>query len=164
MKYCLKNRRLQEQLDEISNDDFSKQLAYVASLEKAPNPFARSKTIYFSLNNLDQTLLSVEITPDMVKEVNQYDPNSWNRFPDVQPPVGVLMQCEYYPYADKTVRFCATYKRSDAENYDWFDDNECEVFGVHSFRPWGYDEEHQSEEVEDFLTVEPTFSHLQEND
>mgnify|MGYP006875992522 CR=1 FL=1 len=40
------------------------------------------------------TMLSLEITPDMLEEVREYAPHKWNDFPEVEPPEDVWMRVE----------------------------------------------------------------------
>ena len=90
MKYRLKDHELQKKLDEISKGDFSDALevcsAAVASALKRGKP----TTIWFGV----QPQLSLEITSDMLEEVQEYDPHAWNKYPEVEPPKDVWMRCE----------------------------------------------------------------------
>lgn len=73
MKYRLKDRKIQQALDEMTNGAFSEILVDVESLEIEVN----GKTI------------ALELEP-----FREYDPHAWNKWPDVTPPEGVLLRIE----------------------------------------------------------------------
>lgn len=129
MKYRLKDKDLQDLLDQISAEDFSAQLNEVASFKDYPNPFARTRTIYFDLNHDTPVMLSVEITPDMVEKIEEYNPNGWNNFPEVTPPRNVLMRCVWVDLSCNTLHYAARFDGS------WRDD-EGRIVAVDRFRPW----------------------------
>lgn len=69
MKYRLKDRELQRKLDEISDGDFSKQLALnhkriISSLE-----FLQQITLWFGKK--EGPLHALVITPDMVEKIEE---------------------------------------------------------------------------------------------
>lgn len=134
MKYRLKDKDLQDLLDQISAEDFSAQLKEVASFKDYPNPFARTRTIYFDLNHDTPVMLSVEITPDMVEEIEEYNPNGWNNFPEVTPPRNVLMRCVWVDLSCNTLHYAARFDGS------WRDD-EGRIVAVDRFRPWDEEDE-----------------------
>lgn len=142
MKYRLKDRGLQKKLDEISKGDLSDALevcsAAVASALKRGKP----TTIWFGV----QPQLSLEITSDMLEEVQEYDPHAWNKYPEVEPPKDVWMRCEnvYGSEPERLERFAARYT-SQYEDGEWVDawfSNGLRR-DVTSFRPW--DEEDDEE-------------------
>lgn len=143
MKYRLKDKDLQDLLDQISAEDFSAQLKEVASFKDYPNPFARTRTIYFDLNHDTPVMLSVEITPDMVEEIEEYNPNDWNNFPEVTPPEDVLMRVE----RSDGYKTCAYFKHFD-DGSDWMHSNNLCMSMSHlivRFRPWLNDDEIEAE-------------------
>lgn len=132
MKYRLKDRELQKKLDEISKGDLSDALevcsAAVASALKRGKP----TTIWFGV----QPQLSLEITSDMLEEVQEYDPHAWNKYPEVEPPEGVLMRVE----CRDGRKACAKY-RLFIEGGSWCDVNggawpEAYSQSVARFRSW----------------------------
>lgn len=130
MRFRLKDRELQKKLDEISKGDLSDALevcsAAVASALKRGKP----PTIWFGV----QPQLSLEITSDMLEAVKEYDPHGWNDFPEVEPPEGVLMRCEWIDCDGITHHFAATCAYV-ANRFEWYDDEGGEV-EVSRFRPW----------------------------
>lgn len=130
MRFRLKDRELQKKLDEISKGDLSDALevcsATVASALKRGKP----TTIWFGV----QPQLSLEITSDMLEEVREYDPHGWNDFPEVEPPEGVLMRCEWIDCDGITHHFAATCAYV-LNRFEWYDDEGGEV-EVSRFRPW----------------------------
>lgn len=134
MKYRLKDRELQRKLDELSDGDFSRQLA------------SNKKRIFAELNFLKQMILwfrksegpfhALMITPDMVEKVREYDPHGWNDFPEVEPPEGVWMRVEWRDGR----KACAKY-RLFIEGGSWCDVNggawpEAYSQSVARFRSW----------------------------
>ena len=134
MKYRLKDKDLQDLLDQISAEDFSAQLNEVASFKDYPNPFARTRTIYFDLNHDTPVMLSVELTPDMVEKVEEYNPKAWNNFPEVTPPRNVLMRCEWEDFSGNILHYAARFDGA------WRDD-EGRIVAADRFRPWEDEDE-----------------------
>ena len=141
MKYRLKDRELQRKLDELSDGDFSRQLA------------SNKKRIFAELNFLKQMILwfrksegpfhALMITPDMLEEVPEYDPHKWNDFPEVEPPEGVLMRVE----CRDGRKACAKY-RLFIEGGSWCDVNggawpEAYSQSVARFRSWDNPEDEE---------------------
>lgn len=129
MKYRLKDRELQRKLDELSDGDFSRQLA------------SNKKRIFAELNFLKQMILwfrksegpfhALMITPDMVEKVREYDPHNWNEYPEVTPPEGVWMRCETDVNAiGHKIRHVAKF-----DGREWRDYLSKQVV-VHRFRSW----------------------------
>ncbi len=148
MKYRLKDKDLQDLLDQISAEDFSAQLKEVASFKDYPNPFARTRTIYFDLNHDAPVMLSVEITPEMVEKVEEYNPKAWNHFPEVTPPEGVWMRVEWRDGAvvrRDVARYVAC---SDINEFVWM--NKGVICDVERFRPWLNDDEIEAERKADY--------------
>ena len=133
MKYRLKDKDLQDLLDQISAEDFSAQLKEVASFKDHPNPFARTRTVYFDLNHDTPVMLSVEITPEMVEKVKEYNPKAWNNYPEVMPPTNVLMRVEIQELGrPKPIKTSGTY---DGSRWSFFAHGYCSPCDIR-FRPW----------------------------
>lgn len=113
MKYRLKSRSLQLRLDEISGGDFTKQFNDIARIGK--DPFVRSRTVYFELAHDSRILISIEVTPDMVDEIQEYNPKKWNVWPDVTPPEGVFMRAE----TESGEKMCAVWISNDKMPKAW---------------------------------------------
>lgn len=91
MNYRLKDRELQRKLDEISDGDFSARLhkereLIKDSFQKEP----RLHVLWFG----EGSQFSAALYADMLEEVAEYDPHAWNKYPEVEPPEGVLMRVE----------------------------------------------------------------------
>ena len=137
MKYRLKDRELQEKLDEISKGDLSDALEVCSAAVAFALKRGKSTTIWFGV----QPQLSLEIASDMLEEVREYDPHGWNSFPEVEPPEGVLMRVE----CRDGRKACAKY-RLFIEGGSWCDINggawpEAYSQSVARFRPWDEDDE-----------------------
>ena len=117
MKYRLKNCELQRKLDDLTNGEFS------ASLKGSIDP-----TDYYRRFNVDGIgVISVMLNSSCLEERFDYDPRSWNPFPEVTPPEGVLMRIEEL---DGTC--CAGAYIDGGWHIDGRDDLGC----VKRFRPW----------------------------
>lgn len=143
MKYRLVSRKLQKKLDDISNGDFSRQLDFVVSMSRNHDPFITTRTVYFELDHDTRAVISIDVTPDMVVENSSYNPNAWNKFPEVEPPEGVWMRVEW--------RDGAVVRRDVARYVAWGDTNEFVwtnrgvICDVERFRPWLNDDEIEAE-------------------
>ena len=116
-KFRLKDQELQAKLDELTNGEFS------ASLKGNIEP-----TDYYRRFNVDGIgVISVMLNSSCLEERFDYDPRSWNPFPEVTPPEGVLMRVEEL---DGTC--CAGAYIDGGWHIDGRDDLGC----VKRFRPW----------------------------
>lgn len=133
MKYRLKDRELQKKLDEISGGDFSVRLNDEGKID-------RSIKICFCLMDFDAHF-DYEVFPDMVEEVQDYNPKAWNKFPEVEPPEGVLMRVE----RSDGYKTCAYFKHFE-DGSDWMHSNNLCMPKAMSdlivrFRPWDDEDE-----------------------
>lgn len=89
MKYRLKNQELQKQLDEISDGDFSRQLeAGAVDTNKCA-----SMVTFGAFNGWLHDRFTVRLNPSDLEKIPEYNPNDWNKWPDVTPPEKILMRC-----------------------------------------------------------------------
>lgn len=131
--YRLRDRKLQQKLDELSHGAFSEMLKTMGKF------MATKSTTHVQLGESRFTVTlhkqDFEISPE-------YNPNAWNVYPDVTPPEGVMMRVERDDYG--TVRRdCAIF-----ENGKWLltEDGKASVDSnglynvtfddVKRFRPW----------------------------
>lgn len=134
MSYRLKDRELQKKLDDISGGDFSRRLESNEKRICINLKIRKRMNIWFRKS--EGPLRALEITPDMIEEVREYDPHKWNSFPEVTPPEGVLMRVE----CRDGRKACAKY-RLFIEGGSWCDINggawpEAYSQDVERFRPW----------------------------
>lgn len=127
MKYRLKDRELQENLDAISGGDFSKRLQDPAKSEKG---FAVAYGDFPEINGLRHLSLFLA---DEIEEAPEYDPTRWNVWPDVTPPMGEMMRIEHLSRAGYVIRACGFFQegiwKKDGDPTTIFDD-------VKRLRPW----------------------------
>lgn len=136
MKFRLKNKDLQVQLDALSGGDFSRRLDELMTGEPV-NLWANmcgAKTVQVTFGETRE--FSVRIPFDDIEEIRQYDPHGWNDFPEVEPPEGVLMRVE----CRDGRKACAKY-RLFIEGGSWCNVNggawpEAYSQSVARFRPW----------------------------
>lgn len=144
-KYRLKDQELQKHLDAISDGDFSRQIEGNLQNIKGRGTTDADYRLFFGelpgryeiVNRFSMLLYEHEI-----EVFEEYDPNDWNKFPEVTPPEGVLMRVELETSDGDVYRKCAIF-----ENGNWWTVNEstgksgCLAIGVSSmrvkrFRPW----------------------------
>lgn len=92
MKFRLKNREFQAQLDRLSRGDFSRRLDEWngdRSQELVNFSFGEETGHASSPRTFETAILTADI-----EEVIPFDPNAWNEWPNVQPPAHVLMRVE----------------------------------------------------------------------
>lgn len=141
LKYRLKDRELQRKLDELSDGDFSRQLASNKKRIFAELNFLKQMTLWFRKS--EGPFHALVITPDMVEKVREYDPHGWNDFPEVEPPEGVLMRVECRDGRKASAKY-----RLFIEGGSWCDVNggawpEAYSQSVARFRPWDAPEDEE---------------------
>lgn len=82
--YRLRDRMLQQKLDELSHGAFSEML-------KTMGRFLVEKPA--TNIQLGESRFTVTLFKEDFVIAPEYDPNDWNVFPDVTPPEGVMMRC-----------------------------------------------------------------------
>lgn len=103
--FVLKDSNLQKHLDEISKGEFGKKLnATMLFMSK----YSKKDCCYITLKKDNGFDIFVSI--DLNEITEEYDERSWNTFPKLMPPDGVLMRVEresgeclgaYYNYIDE---------------------------------------------------------------
>lgn len=126
MTLHLKDRVIEQKLNELSNGEFSKILN--------ESDMKNSDCICFTIDKKEDIELSVYLRPEAIEQ--EYDPHDWNEFPKVKPPYNVMMRVETYTGQGYKL-FYAHFKDGDC----WSDPNHLlmsEAFsdGVTRFRPW----------------------------
>lgn len=138
-KYTLKNRVLQGHLDVISGGEFSETLKS-GNVEFDEDGFAVIP-VGSSKHDNNKVLITGKFTvtlfKDEVYEIAEYDPNKWNKYPEVTPPEGVWMRVEQFSN-NKVRRTAGIFrdgkwygKRDIGDQY--FDDK---LDNVVLYRPW----------------------------
>lgn len=126
MTLHLKDRVIEQKLNELSNGEFSKILN--ESDMKNPN------CICFTIDKKEDIELSVYLRPEAIEP--EYDPHAWNEYPDVTPPFDKDMRVEL----DDGLRYCARYHKF-SDGCFWVSTNgTCFPnylnYKVVRFRPW----------------------------
>lgn len=114
MKYELKNKLLQEQLDSLSDGDFSKRLNE-QTLDGCSPDLAFSVKFGKPVGNYCHRF-SIAFQVDEILIHKEYDASRWNSYPDVTPPEDVLMRVEtvggkkfcgyFHTFPDGVGRWC----------------------------------------------------------
>lgn len=127
MKFELKNKRTQELLDELTDGQFSKELQIATP--------ASTQWVTVTAGLGDQGTLKVFIFREHVSQKAGFEPNKWNSYPYIKPPMEIWntwMMCETMNNSVRgTTRHVA---RFDGEK--WLSTNNKEVT-VHRYKPWG---------------------------
>lgn len=123
--YRLRDRKLQQKLDELSHGAFSEML-------KTMGRFLVKKQA--TNVQLGESRFTVTLFREGIEIAPEYDPNDWNAYPDVTPPEGVLMLVECIDEDDKTFKTCAEYVGDGYGAYYWRNEYEIDV-PVKRFRP-----------------------------
>lgn len=145
MRYRLKDRELQRKLDELSDGDFSKQLALNHKRICSSLEFLQQITLWFCKR--EGPLHALQITPDMLEKVSDYDPHTWNDYSKVNPPEGVFMRVECHDGS----KACAQLRFFEREGFCRPEGLWCDIDGtpwpiadsdaVVRFRPWDEEDE-----------------------
>lgn len=133
--YRLRDRKLQQKLDEITNGGFSEKLEYgLVSKEYPAEIYCVSCDLYAGTK---RGRIAIRLTGCEIETVQKYDPNAWNSYPEVAPPEGVLMRVE----TRGGRKFCGYY-HTFAEGGCWcYEDGtvcpEAISKSVKRYRTWG---------------------------
>lgn len=105
--YRLRDRKLQQKLDELSHGAFSEML-------KTMGRFLVKKQA--TNVQLGESRFTVTLFREDIEIAPEYDPNDWNSFPEVMPPEDVLMRVEtvggdkfrgyFHTFPDGVGRWC----------------------------------------------------------
>lgn len=85
--YCLKDKKLHEQLDAISNGEFTKKINWWMK-----NGLKPEETAYVTLRENPSIDVFIKVIGSEIE--SEYNPHGWNNFPEVTPPEGVMMRLE----------------------------------------------------------------------
>lgn len=88
MKYRFKDRALQEKLDAITDNRFSKSVEKSADHISLRNDYCED-FVLFGIG-----VIRIRLYGQAFEEVPQYDPTKWNEWPDVEPPEKTLLRIE----------------------------------------------------------------------
>lgn len=99
MKYRLKDRELQQKLDNLSDGDFSVQLQKIEDivLDALSGPVVHfgglARVIDDRFRNLAPRF-TFRFHKDELEEIPEYSPSAWNEWPKVEPPRNTLLRVE----------------------------------------------------------------------
>lgn len=131
MKYRLKDRVLQQKLDELSDGDFSARLHKERELIK--DSFKKEPRLH-ALWFGEGSQFSAALYADMLEEVREYDPHGWNDFPEVEPPEGVWMRVEWREGVVKHLAVARYEAWGGGKEFLWVSDKRI-IREVDRFRP-----------------------------
>lgn len=97
IRYELKDKERQAALEKAL-PVFKKMLQHACENHR-PEYFDEHKSVAVFYSTVDGTWGSgewmIELPTDDIEVIKEYDPNKWNNYPEVTPPVGVPMRIEY---------------------------------------------------------------------
>lgn len=137
--YRLKDRKLQKKLDELSHGAFSEMLKDMGCL------LATKNTTQMELGD---SRFTVTLHKEDFEVVPEFNPDDWNKWPDVTPPSNVPMRLEVYSKRENTdtpeprggdciIKGCARW-----DGYRWISNgwefclDDSEENGLVRYRPW----------------------------
>lgn len=88
MKYRFKDRALQEKLDAITDNRFSKSVEKSADHISLRNDYCED-FVLFGIG-----VIRIRLYGQAFEEIPEYDPAAWNEWPDVEPPRNKLLRTE----------------------------------------------------------------------
>ena len=131
MTLRLKDQSLQARLDSFSNGKFSKELEECAY-------DIHSECIVIELDKYGDVELSVFVRPPALEKIPEYNPNDWNKYPDITPPECVWMRVEFEDGRGSKARYLRI-----GDGYFWFAGNKQGLSKnmlidnpIRRFRPW----------------------------
>lgn len=137
IRYKLKDRELQAAYEKCLKDfDHHLQIACEGFDDEE-----ETVVLHHLCKMTDKPLIAWELTISKkeIEPVEEYDPHAWNNYPEVTPPVGILMRAEGH------YRYGGIFKGAAAwDNGVWLPlepMTEPEDIMIDRFRPWDEDEE-----------------------
>lgn len=128
--YHLRDRKLQQKLDDLSDGDFSRQLNE-ESLDGCSPDFTFRVRFGGQVGTCFRYSAVFRVDEIMIQE--GYDPNAWNKFPEVTPPENIPMRVEFIWNDGARGKCCGVYRNGVWSNSE---DRDCEIENVKRFRPW----------------------------
>lgn len=122
--YRLRDRKLQQKLDELSHGAFSEML-------KTMGRFLVKKQA--TNVQLGESRFTVTLFREDIEIAPEYDPNDWNSYPDTTPPENIPMRVEFIWNDGARGKCCGVYRNGVWSNSE---DRDCEIENVKRFRPW----------------------------
>lgn len=130
MTWHLKDRELERKLNKFSDGRFSR----ILNKHTGPN---ESDCIILELEKNNNIELSVYIRPEAIEEIPDYNPKTWNKFPQVWPPENVRMRVEFkYKNKPEETYHACFYFFSGKWYWDTCNYSIDPSIGNIRFRPW----------------------------
>ena len=131
----LKDKDLQKQLDELSGGSFSEGLAKSVIKLHDDSGIPLMKVEFGPVVGKSMTRrFALVFEEGDIEDAPEYNPKTWNKFPDVTPPVGVWMRCEKGGGSD-AFRIGLKYYIDEYGGY-WTNGETLLTRNVDRFRPW----------------------------
>lgn len=135
MTYRLKDSALQKHLDAISNGDFSHRLQNELQDIRGNGTTDADYRIFFGFMSGRAELVnrfSMLLYEHEIEVIQEYNPNDWNNFPEVQPPTEVDMRVETNDGCGYQAWWDGTHWRTGSHSYS----RSRVLKGVKRYRPW----------------------------
>lgn len=142
--YRLKDRALQEKLDELTDGNFSGLLAETMSEDNGLSPHISVDCGEWINPHANEQLaiyrFRVYFRKDEIEVVHVYDPKAWNEYPAVTPPEGIWMRLEVNFEGEKSGCMAFFSEGIWMDNWRKFDPQDKLHPRKIRFRPWDDDE------------------------
>lgn len=130
MKYKLKNKELEDFLTDHYYD-FSFHFQ-----DACKTQYHNESAVVVVLLDAD-TISSITLYKSGIYEQSEYNPNTWNEYPEVTPPEGVLMRVEAGATGDRrSIKSCAVFVDGDWCEPNSNRDPSLIKAWITRFRPW----------------------------
>ena len=137
MTWHLKDRELEEKLLAI-DPKFVSRLDKVTkdALEFEGKGFLVAGVEAVEVWYKDEVLFALDFSITELKEVEDYNPNDWNEFPKITPPVDVVMRVEFRASSEGTKAYWdgTDWRRCRNKGFSWDPVIEKDI---DRYRPWG---------------------------
>ena len=133
----LKDKDLQKQLDELSGGSFSEELAKgVIKLHDDSGIPLMAVEFGHVVGKSMTRRFALAFEEGDIEDAPDYNPKTWNRYPDVTPPVGVWMRCEFVNRLNGEIERNVAKYIEEGNVGLWVDKRGDDVCNVDRFRPW----------------------------
>lgn len=125
MAWRLKDKKLEAELNKLSNGEFSRRL----------NEVVKSGVSSISLT-INDGKVAIFLDGRDLEHLRDYNPNDWNAFPEITPPVDVVMQVEFRASSEGTKAYWdgTDWRRCRNKGFSWDPVIEKDI---DRYRPWG---------------------------
>ena len=125
MAWKLKDKKLEAELNRLSGGEFSRRLNEVVK--------SGASSICLTIND---GKVAIFLDGRALENMQDYNPNAWNEFPKITPPVDVVMRVEFRASSEGTKAYWdgTDWRRCRNKGFSWDPVIEKDI---DRYRPWG---------------------------